>query len=504
MGENDLAVPDLPLLVEAVEHELHDRKEIGPVDVADDPLVERLARFGVDLPCEVRRACRTAHGLGHVRERRRREVIGGPLLLEAEENLVLQELLVEIGAQGRDDPDPAGRQQLRQRARKARACVGTDRGGEELVELVDQHDQIAARRTRARLRALLPFRDLVERGDDGLDRDCVAVREQRRKLVGRAIVSLRDLREGRQAAFLLLRQVGRALHQCMREGCERPVRAVAGPQRRHAPHVHCRDHARRGQARHQTGARKRRLAGAARADDDQERGAARARLAPGFHRAGNVARTAEEHGRMLRAEGLQARIGRALRGDRPGDDAAARELLPQPFTQQTIELRLEIVGRGETLKCCPEVSFGGQEPAREERLEPLPLPARLVLLGGIVELHQGRIGTAKHEHVGEFATLLSLGDGGEHLIGGAARIRRAVRHVREVGRQLGAEPLPEDRDHQIAVGGRGDLGLECVVGAIKLGLPAHGLEPRRACELAIEPRHHPLDALTLELRVARG
>jgi hypothetical protein len=74
--------------------------------------------------------------------------------------------------------------------------------------------------------------------------------------------------------------------------------------------------------------------------------------------------------------------------------------------------------------------------------------------------------------------------------------------VLELGRQRRAKPSAEDRDHDFALGRRRDLGLEGVVGAIELGLPAHGDEPGRAAELAVEPRHHPVDALALELGIA--
>ena len=97
--------------VALIEHELHDRQEVGPVDIPDELLIKRFSRGRIGFPREACRPRRTAHHLGHLGEGRWRQVVGHPLLLEPEQALLLQEHLVEIGTQGRDDPNPAAGEQ---------------------------------------------------------------------------------------------------------------------------------------------------------------------------------------------------------------------------------------------------------------------------------------------------------------------------------------------------------------------------------------------------------
>ena len=93
-------------------------------------------------------------------------------------------------------------------------------------------------------------------------------------------------------------------------------------------------------------------------------------------------------------------------------------------------------------------------------------------------------------------------DRGQHLIGGAARIRLAVRHAREIGRQLGSEPRAKNGDDDVALRRLRNLRLECRVRFVELGLPADRAEPGHPLKLAVEALDHALQAAALETRVA--
>src|SRR5262249_25560364 len=153
-------------------------------------------------------ARRAAHHLRHVGERRRREIVGDTAILQTEETLVLEEQLIEIGAERSDDPDAAAGDELRERNDETSARLVTYGGGKELVELVDQNDQIAAQAPLAPLCALLLLSDLVEGAEDRLDRCRIAMRQQCGELGGRAVIAISDLRQRRQTAGLVLGQIG--------------------------------------------------------------------------------------------------------------------------------------------------------------------------------------------------------------------------------------------------------------------------------------------------------
>src|SRR5262249_32660429 len=85
----------------------------------------------------------------------------------------------------------------------------------------------------------------------------------------------------------------------------------------------------------------------------------------------------------------------------------------------------------------------------------------------------------------------------------AARVGGAVGHAWKIGRQLGAKPAAEDRNDDVALRRFRDLRLKRVVRPVELALPADRGQPRHALEFAVEALRHPVEATTLEPRVAR-
>src|SRR5262249_11345078 len=86
-----------------------------------------------------------------------------------------------------------------------------------------------------------------------------------------------------------------------------------------------------------------------RADQKQEGRTALRGILEDVHGASDVCPTPEEHGRMLRAEGGKPAERRAFGRDRPDQGAALKDALLKPSSQESIELRLKLVGIGKFL-----------------------------------------------------------------------------------------------------------------------------------------------------------
>ena len=228
---------------------------------------------------------------------------------------------------------------------------------------------------------------------------------------------------------------------------------------------------------------------------------ARPRILQRIHRLGDIARAAEEHRRVLGAERSQPAEGRALGVDRPQHGAALEDLLLEPGPQQLLDFGLELVGALEGMEGELELAVLRLEPGLEEALQPVPLLADELIGGLVVELDGGRLAVAEDIDVGDGFRLARL-DRREDLVGGARRVALAVRQGGEIVGELGAEPMAQDGDDEIALGGLGDLLLEGGARLVIFGLPADGLERGHAGKLAVQALDHALNAHALEMRVA--
>ena len=148
-----------------------------------------------------------------------------------------------------------------------------------------------------------------------------------------------------------------------------------------------------------------------------------------------------------------------------------------------------------------ELAVLGLEPGLEETLQPVPLLADELIGGLVVELDGGWLAIAEHIDIGDGLGLARL-DRREDLVGGARRIALPVRQSGKIVGQLGAEPVAQDGDDEVALGGFRDLLLEGGAGLGSCGLPANGFELGHAGELAVQALDDALDAHALEMRVA--
>ena len=123
----------------------------------------------------------------------------------------------------------------------------------------------------------------------------------------------------------------------------------------------------------------------------------------------------------------------------------------------------------------------------------LPLRFDFIALG-IIELHARRLREAEDVDIRNAVRLAGV-DGGEHLVGGPARIGLAIGHTTEIGRQHAAEPAAENRYDDVALRGFWYLRLEGLVRLVELRLPADRHDMYDALELAVEPLGHPLQPL---------
>src|SRR5690606_22383080 len=124
------------------------------------------------------------------------------------------------------------------------------------------------------------------------------------------------------------------------------------------------------------------------------------------------------------------------------------------------------------------------EPGLEEGLEPLPLVGDEAVSALLIEPDRWRLVVAEHIDVADRLRLARF-DGRQDLIGGAGRIRLAVRHRGEVLRQFRPKAMAQDGDDHIASGRLGDLLLKSGVRLVVLAFPADGFEARDARELAV-------------------
>ena len=250
---------------------------------------------------------------------------------------------------------------------------------------------------------------------------------------------------------------------------------------RHAPKVDLRDRARQGEARQQPGAQQRGFAGAAGADDQQERRARRilvACLPQPLDRLRDGELAAEEDAAAIGFERRKTWKGRAVEHAVP-HRALCQEAVPrQPLAQAILDLQREIICRRIVLECRQELAAAGPEPGVEESLQALPLRLDLRPVRR-VERHRRGVRVAKHVNVRQVLAGLSRIDRRQHLIGRAARIGFARRHNRKPGREPGAEPGAKHGNDHVAVGGFGNLPLKGVVGGIVGGLPADRFDPTR-------------------------
>jgi hypothetical protein len=174
-----------------------------------------------------------------------------------------------------------------------------------------------------------------------------------------------------------------------------------------------------------------------------------------------------------------------------------------PCPQQRIDLALEIVGGGKIAQRHPVGTLIPGERAIEERLEPRPFQLRAFELGRIVDRHAQPLGLAQNNDVRELGVLARL-DRSQDLACRDAGIGLTGRHGRAVGRQLGTKLGPEEREHNVAVGRRGNI-LEIRIFAVEFetGLRADRLDPHDPSEFAVEPLDDALDAPALTLDIIR-
>ena len=332
---------------------------------------------------------------------------------------------------------------------KRRAFGLADFAREQLIELID-HDQ-KIRPDRPVVAALLARfgSDAVERLENRLGATFVGMGEQLGELRRRRVVARGHLRKRRQGALVLV--IAGGIEQACGKRRHGSAFVLAGAHHRDAPEIDRRHHARRGEPWHETGQRQRGLARAAGADDEQERRLARPRILQRIDRLGDVARAAEEHGSMFGAERGQPAEGRALGVDRPEHRAAFEDLLLEPGPEQLLDLGLELVGALEGMEGELELAVLRLEPGLEEALQPVPLLADELVGGLVVELDGGRLAIAEHIDVGDGLGLARL-DRREDLVGGARRVVLSVRHGGEIVGELGADPVAQDGNDQVAVG----------------------------------------------------
>ena len=180
---------------------------------------------------------------------------------------------------------------------------------------------------------------------------------------------------------------------------------------------------------HEARAQERRLASAARAENEQEWSL---RLAQPLHRLPDREVAAEKDALPVRLKRGEARKGRAEALAVPRltrRDPAIRE----PLAQAGFDALGEIVRAGVGLERGDELAAGRPEPALEEAFQRVPLFLDVGALR-VVERHLRRLRIAKHIDVGRLR-LAPLRDGAQNLVGGPGRIGFAIRLALEVVRQ---------------------------------------------------------------------
>ena len=202
-------------------------------------------------------------------------------------------------------------------------------------------------------------------------------------------IAFGELGQGRTAALLILRQIGFAHEQRRGQRGEGPGVVVAWAHDGDPPAIDRGDHPGRRQPRDEPGARERRLAAAARADEQKEGRAPFRRPAPQIDRVCDFAAAPEKDRRVLRAEDVESAERRALDLDRPARGAPAGDLVRQPLTQELFELRLELILFRVAVEIGLEIALRRAEPFGDEIRKRLPLALDLVVVR-IVERRIGR------------------------------------------------------------------------------------------------------------------
>ena len=181
------------------------------------------------------------HDLGEFDRPRRSEIVGRAQLLEPLQGRLVEHPRIEIRPERRDDPDAPGPHQWRREGRRSRVrSASLTAAREQFIELVDQQNQIAAHV--AAITLALALARAATRASAlriGLTAAASAWRSTAASSAGVSRIPQPDLRQGRAAAFLLLRQIGLVLHQRggeRRERARRSCRPAASPRSaRHPP-----------------------------------------------------------------------------------------------------------------------------------------------------------------------------------------------------------------------------------------------------------------------------
>jgi hypothetical protein len=227
---------------------------------------------------------------------------------------------------------------------------------------------------------------------------------RRKRRDGVAAEQSREERLVRKSAVGELRAERRGAKQALRE---RPRGVRSRRDDRDAPEIDLGDCPRQGQTRQQPGAEQGRLAGAARAQNQQERQplVVGPGLAQPLGRLPGREFAAEEDGAARRVERFETGKRRSFQQPIPSHALGGEAALGQPLAQAIFDLQRKIVGRGVTLERRDELAFGSPEPGVEKALEPRPPRLDLRPVGRI-QRDRRRTGIAKDEDAGMSLPLL--------------------------------------------------------------------------------------------------
>ena len=165
------------------------------------------------------------------------------------------------------------------------------------------------------------------------------------------------------------------------------------------------------------------------------------------------------------------------------------------------QLGFEGVGAGKGVERRLELAALVPKPLAPECLERIELRLRLAAALGVGGRQRRVGGLAEHVDV-RHAALLRPFERGEQLVGGARGIGPPVGHADKIGRQLGADAGPEDRQHDVAGDGFRNLRLEGAVGLVVVLFPQDRNEARDAVIVAVELGHDRFDPPALGRDVA--
>jgi hypothetical protein len=388
----------------------------------------------------------------HRRRRRQRQPLlrGGPGRVQQRLRQT-GKLTQRVAAQRHHHPDGRVGREPAQRREQRRRAVGI--GVEGRLQRVHDDGEPQG------VLAAAALRELLHRARELARRERRLAGEQPRQAVGT------EAEAGERRA----QHVG-----CAEPGGERAERGGAVLHRVHQHAAHAGDvleQKRPGQPRHQPGAQERGLAAAARSAHDDEAGLPGWALLQAPEQAADLLLAAGEHALVADVEGAVGAERAALPlaaagtgGTALGADAAVQQLAQLRF-HQLAECRIAV----EVPECAPEGVVFVEEIGAEEVIEPTPVLHRLARAGAIGDVHQLRRRLAIDQHLRRAGARRGL-DGVDELPLGAGHA--------PVGflRQRRAEPGPEDHQHDLAVLGLGQAGLEGAIGGERLFLPQHRLE----------------------------